>query len=172
MIITTTTNEIQLFMNTWENYNNNGADISLINGGWMSIEEAREFIEEQTNNSPFINDTNGEIPFEINEYSNVKETLEALEKYSGMDDTEVIDTIIEATGYDFDKCMEIYENGDYIYYSCISDEYDLGLAVVQENGILDTYDDLLVRYFDYESYGRDLVIEGFYIGNNGAILIQ
>lgn len=172
MIITTTTNEIQVFMNTWKNYNENGADTSLINGGWMSIEEAKEFIEEQRNNNPFINDIDGYVPFEINEYSNADKELDNLTKYFSIEDRDILNAIIYSSGYDLDKCIEIFENGDYIYYSCIENEFDLGYAVVEECGLLENDNELLVRYFDYEAFGRDLVLEGYCIYNGCAILIQ
>ena len=42
--------EPKVYMNTWKNYNENGADLSQyginsISDGWMTIDEAREFAE-------------------------------------------------------------------------------------------------------------------------------
>ena len=35
--------EIKLFMNTWANYNENGADDGITPTGWMSLDEAEEY---------------------------------------------------------------------------------------------------------------------------------
>ena len=62
--------EPKLYMNTWKNYNINGADTDSITGGWMNIEQAKEFLEVHNEEEPFINDTDN-VPLEVDEYSKV-----------------------------------------------------------------------------------------------------
>ena len=71
------------------------------------------------------------------------------------------------------EAIEKVNNGDYrIYYDC-DDITDVAYQVVEECGYLDNVPDDVARYFDYESFGRDLGIEGSYIftDDNEAIEI-
>ena len=69
-----------VYMNTWGNYNENGADVDKIDGGWKTPQEALDWCKEHSNEECFINDyqTNLGVDLDINEYSNTIETLEAL----------------------------------------------------------------------------------------------
>ena len=69
--------DAEVFMNTWENYNEYGADSGITPTGWMSIEDAIDYFEEYAEHEPFINDTDN-IPkvFGIGEYSSVKDAEE------------------------------------------------------------------------------------------------
>ena len=61
--------DIRIYMNTWANYNENGADLSQygiesIADGWLTVEEALEFAEKYAEDEPFINDTDN-VPLSI-----------------------------------------------------------------------------------------------------------
>ena len=45
---------------------------------------------------------------------------------------------------------------------------DVAYQVVEECGYLDNVPDDVARYFDYESFGRELEIEGNYIFLDGS----
>lgn len=48
-------------------------------------------------------------------------------------------------------------NGDYIYYDNVNDEDDLGHTLVDE-GYFNNIDEEIKMYLDYESIGRDYMI--------------
>ena len=153
--------EIKLFMNTWANYNENGADDGITPTGWMSLDEAEEYAEKYEEYEPFINDTDN-VPreFDINEYSNIPETIDMLRKYEDFDDTqrEVFAAFID-DGYEVDEAFDIVDNRDYIYYEADSDA-DLAYNYIDEIGGVENLDrDTIERYFDYDAYGRDLAYD-------------
>ena len=127
---------IKLFMNTWGNYNENGADVDSIGGGWMDIEQVRDFLEKHSDEEPFINDVDGDAPFEINEYSNVEQVIEWLEAYENLssDEQEAFAAIMEDQNDDFESTMNILESGDYIFFAGVDNEEDLGRAWVDMVG--------------------------------------
>ena len=123
-----------VYMNTWANYNENGVDLSRygIKDGWMTIDEAREFASKYEEDEPFINDLDIELPFEVNEYSNVKNALDQIDDYMLLDDNdkEIISAIIEANGDDYEDAKNIYDSGDYIYFRGVDDDEDLARAYI------------------------------------------
>jgi antirestriction protein len=71
-------------------------------------------------------------------------------------------------GYTLDEAIGKVNSGDYrIYYGC-DDMADVAYQVVEECGYLDNVPDDVARYFDYESFGRELEIEGNYISLDGS----
>lgn len=127
---------LKLFMNTWGNYNENGADADSIGGGWMDIEQVKDFLEKHSDEEPFINDVDGWTPFEINEYSNVEQVIEWLEAYENLSENEqeAFAAIMEDQNDDFESTMNILESGDYIFFSGVDNEEDLGRAWVDMVG--------------------------------------
>lgn len=151
---------VKLFMNTWANYNENGADTDSIGGGWMTPEQALEFAEKHNEEEPFINDVDDNIglPFEIDEYSNVESTIEQIQNYLSLDDDErtIIKGIVEF-GEDYKEAKEIYDNGDYSFYPEVDNEYELGSYYVDEVGFEGINN--AANYFDLDSYRRDVELE-------------
>ena len=155
-------NEIKVYMNTWANYNENGADLSQygiesISDGWMDIEEAREFAEKYAEDEPFINDL--ETPFGrmgIDEYSNVEESLDMLEELANKDDYDIkiIKAIEEATGNDIEECIRIFEKGNYTWYPDVETDSDLGYEIIEEFGIKNILNP--EYYIDTDALKRDL----------------
>ena len=156
--------EPKVYMNTWKNYNENGADLSQyginsISDGWMTIDEAREFAEKYSEDEPFINDLDN-IPFDlgINEYSNVESSLDMIEKFSNLNEyeQEVLEAIMEASSDDIEEALDILDSGDYLYLEGVSTEYELGEAYVDMVGsIKDTVGDDITSYIDEDQMKRD-----------------
>lgn len=121
------TKPIELYMNTWANYNENGANIE--DGGWMSIEQAKEFLERHKDEEPFINDTNN-CPIEVDEYTNPWQAIEELEYIENCDNPDALIAIIESTSNNFEENKRIYESGDYIFFTGVDNDTDLGKAYV------------------------------------------
>jgi len=143
--------EIQLYMNTWGNYNEHGADVENINGGWMDIDQAKEFLEAHKDEEPFINDTEN-VPgdLDIDEYTNPWEAIEELEYIENSDDKEALIAIIESIGK-FDEAKEVYESGDYTFFSGVEDDEELGRAYVDMVGGLEGVANI-GNYIDEEAY--------------------
>lgn len=62
---------------------------------------------------------------------------------------------------------EEYEEYFITDYDC-DDMADVAYQVVEECGYLDNVPDDVARYFDYESFGRELELEGNYIFLDGS----
>lgn len=122
--------ELQVFMNTWNNYNEYGADSGTTPTGWMSVEDAKEYCKKYAEYEPFINDYEN-TPFEISEYDNAMSVLEKLEKYEELpnDEREMVGYFFEHGSYkDLDDIIEKVQSGDYTFFPGVDNSIDLGQA--------------------------------------------
>ena len=89
------------------------------------------------------------------------------------EESEVVKVLMSELGYTLDEAIDKVNSGDYTIYSDCDDMTDIAYQVVDECGYLNNVPDNVARYFDYESFGRDLGIEGTYIftDDNNAIEI-
>lgn len=152
-------NDIQVFMNTWANYNEYGADSGITPTGWMGVDEAIDYCEEYAESEPFINDiessyegiTNG-----VDEYSNAVSTLNNLKRFEDLNDFEkkIVGAYFETVEDNFDNAIEKVENGEYMYVEGDNDG-DLGYNYLSEFGD-DIPKDIAESYFDYRDFGEDL----------------
>ena len=149
--------DMKVFMNTWANYNENGADDGITPTGWMSIDDAIDYCKKYAEQEPFINDTEN-IPFDVNEYSNAVKVLADLKELEDSNvDEEVLKAIMDATGDDLKAALERYEDGDYMYLSGVFNYSDLGHEVIESIGsIHDALGENASSYIDYEMLSRDL----------------
>lgn len=143
---------IKVYMNTWGNYNEYGADVEQINGGWMSIEQAKEFLERHKDEEPFINDTDN-VPgdLDIDEYTNPWQAIEMLDYIENCDNKDALIAIIESTGNDFEEDKRIYEDGDYTFFAGVDNDADLGKAYVDMVGGIEGVNNA-ENYIDEEAY--------------------
>ena len=154
--------EIRIYMNTWANYNENGADLSQyginsIADGWLTVDEALKFAEEHAEDEPFINDTDN-VPFKVDEYDNAVQVLERLKELEDSDvDMDIVGLIVDELGYDFDDAVRIVENGDYQYYPDVTDAEDLGRTFIDElGGIKEAVSqDTVLSYIDRKQIEND-----------------
>lgn len=153
--------DIRIYMNTWSNYNENGADLSRyginsIKDGWLTVDEAIEFCEEHSDDEPFINDTDN-VPFAISEYDNAYEVLQELQELQSSDaDEDIVAAVIEATGCDIGEAISIVEDGDYCWYPNVYTESDLAYAVIDEiGGLKEAVGDKINDYIDEDMMRRD-----------------
>ena len=147
--------EKPVYMNTWRNYNQYGADLVLYNNidGWMTIEDALQFCQDHAEDEPFINDTD-DVPFEISEYDNAVDKLEQLQKIEDADvDEDVLTAFLEQGSIkDIDDIISTIESGDYIFLSGVDNDYDLATAYIDMcGGISEAVPrDRLDNYIDYD----------------------
>jgi Antirestriction protein (ArdA). len=102
-----------------------------------------------------------ELRLKISEYQNINQLNEFITAIADEGGNSI--DFINAIG-ELSKTSEIIEtviNGDiyellnnYVFYPDVNSEEDLGYAIVDELGFPDNYE----SYFDYEGYGRDIMI--------------
>lgn len=151
--------EISVFMNTWENYNEAGGDGEITPTGWMTPEEALEYCEKYAEHEPFINDVDNPTCFEldIDEYGNTVQDLENIQTINGMNDYDrkVLSAIWNHEGGSFDDSLEIFESGDFQFIPDISDFKDLAYEYVEELGGIENAVSDPSNYIDEEAMKRD-----------------
>ena len=149
---------VQVYMNTWKNYNEYGADleaygIKSIADGWMTPEQALEFCKKYADDEPFINDIDNYtgLDLDINEYSNAPKTLEGLIKLNDLFENgtenctaDDIPAVFEAwsdyeskSGVDIEtlnEFVDFLDNGEYYVYDNVEDDFDLGKMWVEMVG--------------------------------------
>ena len=168
---------LNIFVNTWGNYNENGAD----GGEWITLPMDSDELEEVLENIAikigdedpewFINDHEWTIDMElgdVHEMDNIQEWNDlcneayALEEY----EAEEIAAAVEAWGYSFKEALERQQRGCFIFYP------GRDLEELAEELITDCYDlpEFALRYFDYEAFARDLRFDGYEETKYGVIL--
>ena len=150
--------EITVFMNTWANYNENGADGGITPTGWMTVDEARDYMEEYADYEPFINDVDNptEFDLDINEYSG-PDALDEIETINNMDgyDREALAAILNSQGGSFEDALNIFESGDYSFYPGISSLEDLAYEMIDELGGISNAVSDPTNYIDEDAMRRD-----------------
>lgn len=112
--------------------------------------------------------------YEVGEYENLDTLNEIAERIEELDkeESKVVKALMSELGYTLDEAIEKTNNGDYrMYYDCDS-MTDIAYQVVEECGYLENVPDNVARHFDYESFGRDLGIEGTYIFLDDSEVIE
>jgi antirestriction protein len=113
--------------------------------------------------------------YEVGEYESLDTLNEIAERIEelGKEESEVVKVLMSELGYTLNEAIDKVSSGDYRIYSDCDDMTDIAYQVVEECGYLNNVPDNVARYFDYESFGRDLGIEGTYIftDDNNAIEI-
>lgn len=159
---------LNIYINTWGNYNENGAE----GGKWVTLpmdeselEETLESIAESMGDQDpefAIHDYEwtGETNLrEISENESIIELNEELERIDLLDEWEqkVFAAAVEYWGY---KYVDPDDLDEFNLYEDIESEYDLGYYWVHEAGCYDL-DKMgnLANYIDYEAFGRDINIE-------------
>jgi antirestriction protein len=161
-----TTAEISVFLNTWGNYNENGAD----GGAWVhlpadnlsDIMEAIALLMGDDDPEWAIHDyeTSDDLPrLEISEHDDPEAINEIAEKIAALDkwERETWAAAVECWGA---KYVDIDDLDDYNLHADITDDYDLGYYWAVESGCYDLEKmGHLANYIDYEAFGRDIRFE-------------
>jgi hypothetical protein len=156
-----------IYLNTWGAYND-----GCIGYGWMTPEDAREFIEENPERDGgewFIADLDNytAVHFGTLEYYNVNEIIDTIETLNNMKQWErdEIAALMEYIGTN-DVNEAIEHKDDYIIFSDIDAYHDCCDEQINFNG-----NEFLERYFDYESYHRDCDFD-IYEASNGVCILN
>ena len=94
--VNTTSDDVMVYMNTWKNYNEYGADLEMygIKDGWMTPEQGLEFCKKYAEDEPFINDVDN-CPIEVSEYDNAPAKLKELIRYNEFEDKTLLKNAME-----------------------------------------------------------------------------
>ena len=168
---------LNIFVNTWGNYNENGAD----GGQWITLPMEADELEEVLENIAalmkdedpewFINDYEWTIDQElgdVHEMDSITEWNERCQEADNLEEWEAeeIAAAIEAYGYTFAEALDRQQRGCFIFYP------GQDLEEVAEDLINECYDlpEFALRYFDYEAFARDLSFDGYTETKYGVIL--
>lgn len=143
---------IKLFMNTWANYNESGADGTITPTGWMSPDEALEYWDKYAEYEPFVNDFDSDYDLGLSEYSS-RTDIEAIDRFNDLSEYEkkIVAAILEAdSSYTIDNAVDITESGDYIFFDVDSDE-ELAREYIDEiGGIENLFPETISNNIDYD----------------------
>lgn len=170
---------LRIYLNTWGNYNEHGAD----GGEWIELPMSEEELEATKDriaeamgdDDPewFINDFEWtDIYFErINEYDNIDDLNELVERLDDLDEWEQkeVAAAIEAFSYDLEDAMDRQRIGHFIFYAGM-DIQEVAEQLVDD--LFANYDvpEVFERYFDYEAFARDLEFDGYTETEWGVII--
>lgn len=167
---------LNIFVNTWGNYNENGAD----GGQWITLPMDPEELEEVLENiAALMGDNDPEWAIhdyewtteiemdEISEYANIFKLNEMCNELDDLDEWEAeeIAAAVEAWDYTFAEALERHNRGCFIFYP------GRDLEEVAEEIIDECYDlpEFALRYFDFEAFARDLRFDGYEETKYGVI---
>ena len=145
---------IKLFMNTWANYNESGADGTITPTGWMSPDEALKYWDKYAEYEPFVNDVDSDYDLGLNEYS-FRYDIESIDRFNDLSEYEkkFVAAILEAdSSYTIDDAVDIAQRGYYLFFDVDNDE-DLAREYIAELGGIENAlsPETISEYIDYEN---------------------
>lgn len=152
--------ELRVFLNTWGNYNENGAD----GGEWIALpcddleEKMDKLAAAMGDNDPewFVNDYEWEgiDLFEVSEYSNIEDLNKQLEEFAYLNEYEqkTVAALLEAGCYS--KLQDAIDSVDRCYFR--ADVTIEDLAYEEAEKFLHDVPDIVKRHFDYGSFADEL----------------
>ena len=159
---------LNIFVNTWGNYNENGAD----GGQWLTLpmdgEELQEALEAIAKS---MGDRDPEFTIhdyewttdtsfrEIDENERITALNEEIQRLDNLNayEQKVFSAAVECWGY---KEVDLDNLDEYNLHEDIKDDYDLGYYWAVESGCYDFRNlGALSNYVDYEGFGRDIRLE-------------
>lgn len=169
---------LKIFVNTWGNYNENGAD----GGEWITLpmdedelaEKLETIAEAMGDEDPewAIHDYEWEGRINLGEVHEMDSIMDWNEKCEEADLLEECDLIeiaaaMEAFGYTFAEAMERQQGGNFIFYP--DQELEDVAHEIADGYITRDIPDIVARYFDYEAFARDLGFDGYTETEYGVI---
>lgn len=150
-------------------------------GEWVELPASQEELEKvferiginEEYEEYFITDYECDL-YEVGEYENIDKLNDIAERIKELDEegSKVVKALIQKLDYTLDEAIYKVNSGDYRIYSDCDNMTDIAYHVVEECEYLNNVPDNVARYFDYESFGRDLSIERTYIFLDGSEVIE
>jgi len=170
---------LRIFVNTWGNYNENGAD----GGEWITlpmdedeleaklVELAEALEDEDPEYTIHDYEWTGKIELgKVDEMDNIVTWNERCQEAADLEEYELeeIAAAMEAFGYSFSEAMERQQRGCFIFYSGQSLDdvaQEMAEEILQSNNVAE----FASRYFDYDAFARDLGCDGYTETSYGVI---
>lgn len=169
---------LNIFVNTWGNYNENGAD----GGEWITLPMDADELEEVLENIAaamgdedpewFVNDYEWTTEIEmdeISEHANIYDLNDTCQEIAELEEYEAeeIAAAIDAFGYSFAEAFDRQQRGCFVFYAGC-DLQEVAEEIANECYLYNA-PDFLARYFDYEAFARDLSFDGYTETKYGVI---
>ena len=144
----------ELYLNTWRAYNEGS-----IGYGWMSAEEAENFIKENPERDGgewFIADIDNYtgVKFSSLDYCDVMEVIQSIKILEDLEEGERDEVVALMEYLNTDSAEKAVDEMDnYTFYTDIDSFHDCMDELIDEE--LASVPDSIARYFDYEAYHRD-----------------
>ena len=171
---------LKIFVNTWGNYNENGAD----GGEWITLPMDEDELEERLESiAAAMGDQDPEWAIhdyewegtinmgEVHEMDSITDWNERCQEADDLDDDDLkeIAAAIEAFGYGFKEAMERQQDGYFMFYPG-QDLDDVAYDLVEECYFTKDTPHIFKNYFDYKAFARDLEIDGYTETQYGVII--
>jgi antirestriction protein len=171
---------LKVFVNTWRNYNENGAD----GGEYIELPMDEEELEAKlVELAEALGDEDPEYAIhdyewmheidlgEVHEMDSIVTWNERCQEAADLDgyDRYAIAAAMEAFGYDFDEALERQQRGCFTFYPD-KDLEEVGFEIVNDCYFTKDTPDIFTRYFDYAAFARDLGYDGYTETQYGVIL--
>lgn len=144
----------ELYLNTWRAYNEGS-----IGYGWMSAEEAENFIKENPERDGgewFIADIDNytSVKFSSLDYCDVMEVIQSIKILEDLEESERDEVVALMEYLNTDSAEKAVDEMDnYTFYADMDSFHDCMDELIDEE--LASVPDSIARYFDYEEYHRD-----------------
>ena len=157
----------KIYLNTWGAYND-----GCIGYGWMTPDEARDFIEENPERDGgewFIADIDNYLGVEFGslDYADVDEIIETIEALEALEDWE-LDEVVALMEYKGTKNAQeaIDDRDSYTFFADLDQYHDSCDELVEFSG-----NSMLENYFDWDAYHRDCDFD-IYEASNGVCILN
>lgn len=160
-------NTTKIYLNTWGAYNE-----GCIGYGWMTPDEARDFIEENPERDGgewFIADIDNYLGVEFGslDYADVEEIIETIEALEELEDWELEGVVALMEYKGTNNAQEAIDDRDsYTFFADLDQYHDSCDEILEFNG-----NEMLERYFDYDAYHRDCDFD-IYEASNGVCILH
>jgi antirestriction protein len=171
---------LNIYINTWGNYNENGAD----GGRWVTLPmDEEELAETLADISKSMGDNDPEFAIhdyewdgyhvrDIGENESILKLNEEVEELASLDEWEIEETLaaVDAFGYSVEEAIEKQQRGYFTFYRNMTLE-DVAEELVEECYTPDSATaEFFARYFNYEAFARDLGFDGYTETDFGVIV--
>lgn len=154
----------------------------IIDGEWIdltntkALEKIDAFINAREGHEFFIADSMASVYMDISEYDDPHKLVDLVKRLQNLDDTqlEAYDVMMSELGWEREEALEKAESWEFDAIEWNDDgniEERVGYYYAKLNGYTDTNDYIISRYFDYESYGRDICIKNDVADNGKTIFV-
>lgn len=150
-------------------------------GEWVELPVSQEELQEvferiginEEYEEYFITDYECDL-YEVGEYENIDKLNDIAQRIKelGEEESNVVKALIQKLDYTLNEAIDKVNSGDYRIYSDCENMTDIAYQVVEECEYLNNVPDNVARYFDYESFGRELGIIGNYMFLDGSEVIE